>query len=473
MKLRLICILALIFTFASSLSFAQNGLMVHYDFSGNATDQSGNGNNGTLHGGATAFDTLSLGDNTQDYLQIPSNTLNGLHAFAITFRIKFNSFHTSGTWPTNHILSGDQSYSTEAFGFAYDKDYLQWWFAFNGNLFTFSDPALQPGTWYCFLLERDSNGLISLYRDGIQNSSTYNYTNAINIQLLLLGQEDDCFGGCFAQEQCTNSKIDEFRIYNRPLTATEITNGCHEQISASQFSAGDTDVCEKFCVNFFDQSTNNPTAWHWIFPGGSPSSSTIQNPINICYDIPGVYDVTLITTNANGNDTLTQPGYITVYPTPPFPTIIQIGYTLTSSAASTYQWQFNSVDIPGATNQSYDVLQSGLYTVIVGNSNGCVNSANKYVLISGFAELSDATISIYPNPSSGNFMVELLNDLIAGEVSIEVVNTLGQKVFSCQQRINSADWKKEIDLGDVARGIYFIEIKTQKDYLKKKIIISK
>ena len=29
--------------------------------------------------------------------------------------------------------------------------------------------------------------------------------------------------------------------------------------------------------------------------------------------------------------------YVTVYPTPPFPAITQVGYTLTSSPASTYQ----------------------------------------------------------------------------------------------------------------------------------------
>src|SRR6185295_14487631 len=115
----------------------------------------------------------------------------------------------------------------------------------------------------------------------------------------------------------------------------------------------------------------------------------------------GFFDVTLITTNANGSDTLTLNNYITVYPTPPFPTITQVDYTLTSSPANSYQWQFNSYNIPGATNQSYTVLQTGFYTVMVGDSNGCVNSATTYVLISGVDEVDNAGISIYPNPSSG------------------------------------------------------------------------
>ncbi|HYV90569.1 MAG TPA: PKD domain-containing protein [Chitinophagales bacterium] len=243
--------------------------------------------------------------------------------------------------------------------------------------------------------------------------------------------------------------------------------------SQSNFSAADTTICQKFCLDFFDQSGNNPTSWLWQFQGGSPSSSTLQNPMQICYNTPGLYSVTLITTNAFGSDTLTLLNYITVFATPPFPAITQAGYTLTSTSAASYQWQFNSVDIPGATNQSYTVLQSGLYTVIVGDSNNCVNSANQYVLISGIAELSDANISIYPNPSDGNFMVELSNGLIAGQVSIDVVNSLGQKVFSIEEKITATDIKKEIDLSDVARGVYFIGIKTENEFVRKKILLTK
>jgi hypothetical protein len=91
----------------------------------------------------------------------------------------------------------------------------------------------------------------------------------------------------------------------------------------------------------------------------------------------------------------------------------------------------------------------------------------------------DEAVSIYPNPSSGVFMVEWINGLMVGEVSIDVVNTLGQKVFSSSEKIPSRDFKKQIDLSNVARGIYFVEIKTENegacpDFLgvRKKILIA-
>lgn len=77
------------------------------------------------------------------------------------------------------------------------------------------------------------------------------------------------------------------------------------------FSSGITTGCNGDCFNFSDLSTG-ATAWDWLFPGGSPSSYSGQNPPAICYNNPGVYDVTLIVTNANGSDTLVQSGYITI-----------------------------------------------------------------------------------------------------------------------------------------------------------------
>jgi hypothetical protein len=204
--------------------------------------------------------------------------------------------------------------------------------------------------------------------------------------------------------------------------------------------------------------------------------------MNICYNNPGTFDVTLITTNTTGSDTLLLPGYITVYPTPLLPSITQSGYSLTSTSAATYQWQFNSIDIPGATNQSYDVVQSGFYTVFITDENGCSSySTPVNVLITGIDDLSaNADVLIYPNPSEGSFIFEWLNGQMAAELKIEVRNTLGQIIFSSEVNIPGTGFKKEIQLTNKPAGVYLVQIsevnsseKIQDVLSRRKIIISK
>lgn len=253
-----------------------------------------------------------------------------------------------------------------------------------------------------------------------------------------------------------------------------VISTCTSPLPSSIISSSDTSLCAKFCIDFFDLSTNNPTSWQWLFPGGTPSSSTLQNPSNICYQVAGVYDVTLITTNAFGSDTIILTDYITVHPTPPFPVITQTGYTLTSSPAYAYQWQLNSADIPGATNQSYSVLQSGYYTVIITDEYGCISATTTYVLITGIENmLSNASIAIYPNPSNGIFTIEWLELPNATDVDIEISNALGQLIFSTTENVYSNHLVKTISLADFPPGVYFMKIKTGDDLITKKLAVSR
>ena len=80
----------------------------------------------------------------------------------------------------------------------------------------------------------------------------------------------------------------------------------------ADFTANRTNICVGDCINFTDISSGSPTSWSWTFTGGTPGTSSIQNPTNICYNTPGTYAVTLVATNANGSDTETKTAYITV-----------------------------------------------------------------------------------------------------------------------------------------------------------------
>ena len=79
----------------------------------------------------------------------------------------------------------------------------------------------------------------------------------------------------------------------------------------ADFTATPTTVYAGETVSFTDLSTNNPTSWNWSFSGGTPTSSTTQNP-QIVYNSPGTYNVSLTVSNAFGTDTKTKTDYIHV-----------------------------------------------------------------------------------------------------------------------------------------------------------------
>lgn len=78
------------------------------------------------------------------------------------------------------------------------------------------------------------------------------------------------------------------------------------------FSADTTEIFNGDSINFTDESICHPTQWEWIFEGGTPETSNLQNPTGIFYYEPGNYSVTLTVTNQSGNNTLLKTEYIYV-----------------------------------------------------------------------------------------------------------------------------------------------------------------
>ena len=77
------------------------------------------------------------------------------------------------------------------------------------------------------------------------------------------------------------------------------------------FSASATQVSLGGSVNFTDNSYGEIASWSWAFEGGTPSTSTQQNPTGIVYNEAGTFDVSLTITDAEGNsETLTRSNYI-------------------------------------------------------------------------------------------------------------------------------------------------------------------
>lgn len=91
----------------------------------------------------------------------------------------------------------------------------------------------------------------------------------------------------------------------------------------ANFSVSQNNIKPGVTVSFTDQSQNTPTSLQWKFDGGTPATSTSNNP-SVTYPKSGTYGVKLTATNSAGSNSKEIKGYITVSPTgasQPLPTV--------------------------------------------------------------------------------------------------------------------------------------------------------
>jgi gliding motility-associated-like protein len=79
----------------------------------------------------------------------------------------------------------------------------------------------------------------------------------------------------------------------------------------AEFTSDVTQVCPGNSIQFFNFSAWPGTTYSWSFPGGVPSTSSLQNPV-VSYPNGGTFDVTLTVTNGPINQTITMPAYVTI-----------------------------------------------------------------------------------------------------------------------------------------------------------------
>lgn len=81
-------------------------------------------------------------------------------------------------------------------------------------------------------------------------------------------------------------------------------------------------------------------------------------------------------------------------------------------------------------------------------------------------------VTIYPNPSEGKFSVSAGSKVAMGKVDMTVSNVTGQAILSKNYANVDTKFAEEVDLGDIARGVYFVEIKTASgDKMVQKLVI--
>ncbi|HQW85650.1 MAG TPA: M43 family zinc metalloprotease, partial [Flavobacteriales bacterium] len=169
------------------------------------------------------------------------------------------------------------------------------------------------------------------------------------------------------------------------LAATGTTGT--DVLCAAAFTSDLREVCSGGSVQFTDVSYHGATAWEWSFPGGTPSTSTDQNPV-VTYSSPGLYPVTLVVGNGNTQVSTQVNNYVMVMPAGGLAVPYSEGFEATSTLPNT-DWAVN--DAGG--NGGFQLVSTTGY-----QSAKCVR-LNNYVsgegevdeLVSNTLDMSNAT----------------------------------------------------------------------------------
>lgn len=257
----------------------------------------------------------------------------------------------------------------------------------------------------------------------------------------------------------TTQSISVIPVSSNYYTVTVSNNGCNALDSVlvnvdnpSADAGADVVVCAGDSVIL---SATGGISYIW--------NNGIEN--NIPFIPTGTTIYTVTSTDINGC-TATDNVLITVNPIPPTPVISLSGNILTSNADSLNQWYLNDTLIAGATDTSYTVSTNGSYYVIV-SLNGCDSDTSNIISTTlGFNETAlQNDFIIYPNPATNIIHIE--NLLKSGSiVTIEILNIEGQII----NRIIANEKQLSIDISGIARGMYFVKVKTENGMTMKKFV---
>nr|WP_294860647.1 choice-of-anchor Q domain-containing protein [uncultured Fluviicola sp.] len=227
---------------------------------------------------------------------------------------------------------------------------------------------------------------------------------------------------------------------------------------------------DTYCFSPAALSATGPTSF---CPGGSVtlnvtggtgfvwSNGELDSSITVT--TAGTYVVTV--QNAVAGCSVSFQQVVTVFALPTPAVNHSAGY-LTTTPFSTYQWNFNGTPIPGANSQNLAPTNgNGQYTVTVTNASGCSGTSVIYNYNNlGLGENTNEFVSVYPNPVAGNGTLKLISGEELGEdITILIYNPAGSIVL----KIDVSALPGSIVLPGLNPGIYFMDIKTEKQNLKR------
>ena len=237
--------------------------------------------------------------------------------------------------------------------------------------------------------------------------------------------------------------------------------------------------CQTVTVDFQNTSSLNATSFNWSFPGGNPTTSTLENP-SVAYSTSGTYTAQLVVGNSLGTDMVAQTFTVQIYDLPtanfsfqPFPGG-KIRFVNLSLESSDYTWDFGdgSPQVNGVANIEHQYAASGTYTVTLIAVSPCgvsILQQNIEVVVSGTATAEPQSLGIvrlFPNPVSDWLTVDC-SAATTQPVEIQIFDAGGKFVFS--EAFGMAK-KADVSLEGLAAGAYQVVVRFGRGKLVRVVV---
>lgn len=227
-------------------------------------------------------------------------------------------------------------------------------------------------------------------------------------------------------------------------------------------------------VNFLGDLTN-ATSFQWFFGDESnpaiPSDTVNISTLQHIYLHYGTYTVKLIAMNTCGTDT--QQTNITLVCAAGNPhagfsftnTQGTVQFVNTSTNTTSYAWFFGdetNPNVPSSTSASptHIYTSDSTYHVRMIATNGCGADTIKIdiVVIGSYVDMMSNSFNVtcYPNPVQEKLALEI-TDLAGEKINVRLITVLGSEIFSETIIASGNMFKKEYDLSNFSKGIYFLK----------------
>ena len=156
---------------------------------------------------------------------------------------------------------------------------------------------------------------------------------------------------------------------------------------------------------------------------------------------------------------------------------LEINFTDLSQNNTQNYWDFlgvNNFTPMGVGNVSYIYPFAGAYTVRMIAANSCSSDTTETIInvIASIETLSlDDKINIYPNPTNDFIHLDFKDNIKINQINLRNIHNQLIRQVGIKELNNSQGQTYQLNISALSKGIYFIEILTDKVTYNKKIVI--